>query len=64
MADLMSLDDIFTKKLFRIPDYQRGYSWEREQLEDFWDDLARLEEGKVHYTGLLTLKPLTDEEKI
>ena len=61
---LKSLDDIFNKRLFRIPDYQRGYSWEKSQLEDFWDDLERLEEGKDHYTGLLTLKKLSDKQKI
>ena len=61
---LQSLDDIFTKSLFRIPDYQRGFSWERKQLEDFWDDLERLDDNKNHYTGLLTLKELTDAAKI
>lgn len=64
LTDLQSLDDIFNKRLFRIPDYQRGYSWEIEQLEDFWDDLERLEDDKDHYTGLLTFKPLTDSQKI
>ncbi|MBR4642032.1 MAG: DUF262 domain-containing protein [Selenomonadaceae bacterium] len=60
---LESLDEIFNKRLFRIPDYQRGYSWEKDQLEDFWDDLERLEDGKDHYTGLLTLKKLSDKQK-
>ena len=29
MADnkLLSLNEIFNEKFFRIPDFQRGYSW-------------------------------------
>lgn len=32
---LLSLSEIFNNKIFRIPDFQRGYSWEERQLEDF-----------------------------
>ncbi len=35
---LQSLSTLFHKKLFRIPDYQRGYAWKQEQLADFWED--------------------------
>ena len=38
MAELLDLSSIFDKKIFRIPDYQRGYAWNERQLEDFWDD--------------------------
>ena len=60
MADskLQSLTEIFNQKIFRIPDFQRGYSWEEEQLEDFWEDIINLKEDKVHYTGLLTVEPI------
>ena len=34
--DLQPLNNIFGSSLFRIPDYQRGYAWQKEQLEDFW----------------------------
>jgi len=56
--ELYSLSELFHKKLFRIPDYQRGYAWKHEQLVNFWDDLSNLHEGKHHYTGLLSLKPV------
>ena len=60
MADnkLQSLSEIFNQKIFRIPDFQRGYSWQRPQLEDFWEDLTNLKENKIHYTGLLTVEPV------
>lgn len=34
--ELKSLNEIFQYKLFRIPDYQRGYAWKESQLVDFW----------------------------
>ncbi len=51
-----SLDKIFKDKIFRIPDYQRGYAWQLAQLKDFWEDLVNLAEDRHHYTGVLTLK--------
>lgn len=50
------LATIFNNTLFRVPDYQRGYAWERAQLEDFWKDLTWLRPGQQHYTGMLTLR--------
>lgn len=29
MNDLESLSSLFNNKIFRIPNYQRGYAWER-----------------------------------
>jgi uncharacterized protein with ParB-like and HNH nuclease domain len=53
---LLSISKIFTEKLFRIPDYQRGYAWSFKQLKDFWNDIIQLEEDKNHYVGVLTLE--------
>ena len=63
MAELVSLNDIFNNRYYRIPDYQRGYAWSKVQLDDFWDDLNELESGRIHYTGVLTLEDVTDSEK-
>ena len=51
----LKLKDVFTETLFRVPDYQRGYSWDSEQLDDLWEDLDNLYEAKEHYTGLITI---------
>jgi uncharacterized protein with ParB-like and HNH nuclease domain len=56
MQQLTNIDTIFKKKLFRIPDYQRGYAWQLRQLTDFWEDLISLEPNKNHYTGVLSLE--------
>ena len=62
MEKLKSLDEIFEKRLFRIPDYQRGYAWETKQLTDFWEDLLNMHNGSQHYTGLITISEATEEE--
>ena len=35
----LSLDDLFYGRLFRIPQYQRNYSWQKKQREDLFDDI-------------------------
>ena len=55
---LVSLEKLFNQSLFRIPDYQRGYSWGETQLEEFWDDIMNMPEGNDHYTGMLSLREI------
>lgn len=62
MDEPKSLDSIFKEKIFRIPDYQRGYAWRVEQLKDFWEDLINLANDRVHYTGVLTLNEVHKKE--
>lgn len=59
---LLSLSEIFNNKIFRIPDFQRGYSWEERQLDDFWEDIQNLSPNKIHYIGLLTVEPINANE--
>jgi hypothetical protein len=55
MDEPKSLDTLFKQRIFRIPDYQRGYAWQHGQLKDFWEDLINLSGNRSHYTGVLTL---------
>ena len=64
MNELQSLSEIFQNRLFRIPDYQRGYAWQDSQLKDFWNDLINLQTNKYHYTGLLSLKKINDTDSV
>lgn len=59
-SKLQSLSEIFNNRIFRIPDFQRGYSWEEDQLNDFWDDIQNLNPNKIHYIGLLTVEPISN----
>lgn len=62
MNDLLSLQKIFNETIFRIPDYQRGYSWGNQQLEEFWSDLISLLAFQEHYTGMISLKKIEPSE--
>ncbi len=56
--DRKNLTLLFAESLFKIPDYQRGYAWEKDQLVDFIQDIdALVEEKKVtsHYTGTVVV---------
>lgn len=61
-SELISLTALFQNRLFRIPDYQRGYAWKKAQLEDFWEDLLNIQNDRYHYTGLLSLKEMNKED--
>ena len=41
--------------IFTIPEYQRGYAWTKDQLEDLLNDLSDVEFIKEHYAGTITL---------
>ncbi len=58
MNQALSLSEVFDKRLFRIPDYQRGYSWREKQLEQFWDDLVSMGDRR-HYAGVLTVRAVS-----
>lgn len=40
----LSLSDLLANRLFRIPQYQRSYSWERKHREDMFEDIRALRE--------------------
>lgn len=62
MKDLKTFDDLFSGDcLFRIPNYQRGYAWQRPQINDFWEDLINLRK-QMHYTGMITIKKLKKKD--
>ena len=32
--DYLTIDELLAKRLFRIPDYQRAYSWNKKQRDE------------------------------
>ena len=55
MNNVIPLDNLFHKRLFCVPDYQRGYSWEEQQVEEFLEDIELLGPKRYHYTGTVVL---------
>ena len=59
---VLSLDQLFHKRVFRVPDYQRGYAWETQQIKEFLEDLEILTQGRYHYTGTVVLHDAGNQE--
>lgn len=55
MKGLPNLQKLFNSSAFKIPDYQRGYSWENTHRDDLLEDLELMRD-KDHYTGTVVLK--------
>ncbi len=62
--DINFLDLIGNGKIYRVPAFQRDYSWEEEQWEDLWNDISelRLKGTERHYMGALVVEAKTDRE--
>lgn len=44
-------------KGYRVPRYQRDYSWKQEHWEDLWEDIESAEKtGDDHYMGSIVLE--------
>ena len=51
-------------RIFRVPPYQRDYSWSEEQWEDLWTDVVdlRADRAQRHYMGALVVEGTSDRE--
>lgn len=38
-------------EVYRIPLYQRTYNWGKDQWNDLWEDLIKLEGEETHFLG-------------
>jgi hypothetical protein len=61
--DYLTLDSLLQKRLFRIPDYQRAYSWETKQREDLFGDIRKLEPYKDRHHFMATIVCLNTNER-
>jgi uncharacterized protein with ParB-like and HNH nuclease domain len=62
--DINFLDLIGNGRIYRVPPFQRDYSWEEEQWEDLWNDISELRAKGTerHYMGALVVEAKTDRE--
>lgn len=53
------LQNIFAniQEAYKIPLYQRSYSWTKDQWEDLYDDIAFLEDDEIHFLGSIVVVP-------
>lgn len=58
------LELIGNGRLYKVPAYQRDYSWTEEQWEDLWTDIEDLAQrpDDTHYMGALVVEGRSDRE--
>lgn len=51
-------------KIYRVPPYQRDYSWAEEQWDDLWTDILDLRNSPddSHYLGAIVVQAATDRD--
>lgn len=64
MSQFITLNTIIGNgKSYQVPIYQRDYSWDKDDWEDLWNDIAEIPIDKTHYLGYLVLQPIKDGEE-
>lgn len=60
----VNLNEIFGNgKIYRVPQFQRDYSWEQDNWEDLWNDIElAAESNSAHYMGSVVLQSTTGKE--
>ena len=63
-ARVLFLELIGNGKRYRVPPYQRDYSWGEEQWEDLWNDIKSVHEDSNarHYMGALVVDAESDRD--
>ncbi|MDI9365073.1 MAG: DUF262 domain-containing HNH endonuclease family protein [Flavobacterium sp.] len=60
----VNLNDVLGNgKIYRVPQFQRDYSWEQDNWEDLWNDIElAAETNNAHYMGAVVLQSTTGKE--
>jgi uncharacterized protein with ParB-like and HNH nuclease domain len=60
----VSLSDIIGNgKVYKVPSYQRDYSWKQDHWEDLWADILTVLNGdSIHYMGSIVLQNKGDKK--
>jgi hypothetical protein len=58
--DFVTASTLLRDGIYEVPDYQRNYAWEEQQLRDFWEDVTGILPASEHYTGTVIVKKLED----
>lgn len=65
-STLLKLGSFLGNGKLYIPEYQRGYSWEETQLDDFWIDLVQIYEENIrdeHFLGQVVIHKNKEDGK-
>lgn len=59
-ASASSAGALLSSSTFEVPQFQREYSWQEDEVAEFWSDLRNSIEAESYFLGLVIL---TDEEQ-
>ncbi len=63
--ELKHLPHFFNNKVYTVPDYQRGYSWQSNNVTDLLEDISNaMQLDKPHYMGTISLHAQNDKIKV
>ena len=51
------------RKIFKIPQYQRAYAWEEQQLKDFVEDIENQKPGRSYFFGTILFQEQERSER-
>jgi len=51
------INDILKGGFFKIPRFQRPYSWDRENIDDFWNDIVVNSDSDYFIGSMVVYKP-------
>jgi len=68
-TSVLTIEELLNdKNIYEIPIFQRGYSWKRNFIEDFWNDLINIENSTDrdynHLLGAMVFTAQKDKERI
>lgn len=63
--ELKPISHFYNKRIYIVPPYQRGYSWEEKHIYDLLNDLKHaIKLDSNHYTGTITIHKQKETERI
>src|ERR1022692_1505549 len=51
------IKDVLESGFYRIPRFQRPYSWDRDNIEDFWNDVVVNADADYFIGSMVVFKP-------
>lgn len=59
-----TISELFAgRKIFKIPQYQRAYAWEEQQLKDFVEDIENQKSGRNYFFGTILFQEQERSER-
>ncbi len=56
-AKSSTLKQLFTRSHYEVPSFQRMFSWRKENVDDFWNDISEaMRDRKCHFFGAIVLQ--------